>query len=98
MSDPKDRGTEVVSATLAIVNTLGLHARAAAKFVNLVHQFKAKVTVSRQGMSVGGDSIMGLMMLSAGPGSSILVEAEGREAREVVDALADLVARRFDED
>lgn len=83
---------------LQIVNKKGLHARASARFVQTVEQFDAKVQVSRCGESVGGDSIMGLMMLSAGPGTTITVAATGTQAREVLDALAALVASRFGED
>ncbi len=83
---------------LAIINKKGLHARASAKFVQTVEQFDARVRVSRCGESVGGDSIMGLMMLSAGPGTSIRVEASGAQAQAVLDALAALVGSRFGEE
>jgi phosphocarrier protein len=83
---------------LQIVNKKGLHARASAKFVQTVEQFDADVRVSRCGESVGGDSIMGLMMLSAGPGTSITVAAAGGQANEVLDALAALVSSRFGEE
>jgi phosphocarrier protein HPr len=81
-----------------ISNKKGLHARASAKFVQTVERFDAVVKVSRGGESVGGNSIMGLMMLSAGPGTSITVEAKGKQAAEVMDAIAALIKRRFDED
>ena len=87
-----------VCADIPIVNKKGLHARASAKFVQTVEQFNAQVRVSRCGESVGGDSIMGLMMLSAGPGTSIRVEATGPEAQDVLDALAALVGSRFGEE
>jgi phosphocarrier protein len=74
-----------------------LHARASAKFVQTVEKFDADVRVKRGGESVGGTSIMGLMMLAAAPGTSITVEATGREAAEVVAALANLVDSRFGE-
>jgi phosphocarrier protein HPr len=83
---------------LPIVNKKGLHARASAKFVQTVEQFDARVKVSRCGETVGGDSIMGLMMLSAAPGTSIQVEATGAEAAAVMEALAALLASRFGED
>lgn len=83
---------------LPIINKKGLHARASAKFVQTVEQFDAAVRVSRCGESVGGDSIMGLMMLSAGPGTSIRVEALGPQAEAVLGALADLVGNRFGEE
>jgi phosphocarrier protein len=83
---------------LPITNKKGLHARASAKFVQTVERFDAEVRVTRCGETVGGDSIMGLMMLSAGPGTSITVEALGTQAAEVMAALGDLVADRFGED
>jgi phosphocarrier protein len=89
--------TPVVSRVLDICNKRGLHARASAKFVMTVEQFDAEVWVSRGNERVGGTSIMGLMMLAAGPGTSILVEATGPQAAEVVEALAALVDGRFTE-
>jgi phosphocarrier protein HPr len=87
-----------VVRVLEIANQKGLHARASAKFVQTVEKFDAEVRVTRCGESVGGDSIMGLMMLAAGPGTSITVEATGRDAAAVVEALAALVTGRFGED
>jgi phosphocarrier protein HPr len=86
-----------VVRVLEICNKKGLHARASAKFVQTVERFEADVRVTRGGETVGGTSIMGLMMLAAGPGCSITVEATGAEAAEVVEALAQLVAGRFTE-
>jgi phosphocarrier protein HPr len=86
-----------VIRVLTICNKKGLHARASAKFVQTVEKFDADVLVRRCNETVGGTSIMGLMMLAAAPGSSITVEATGREAAEVVDALAVLIASRFGE-
>jgi phosphocarrier protein HPr len=83
---------------LVICNRKGLHARASAKFVQTVEKFDADVRVTRGTETVGGTSIMGLMMLAATPGSSIVVEATGKEAAEVVDALTKLVDSRFGED
>lgn len=83
---------------LDIVNKKGLHARASAKFVQTVEQFDADVRVTRGGETVGGNSIMGLMMLSAGPGCSITVEASGLDAAAVMDALTTLVTGRFGEE
>ena len=82
---------------LEICNKKGLHARASAKFVQTVERFDAEVRVTRGQETVGGTSIMGLMMLAAGPGTSITVEATGAEAAEAVEALALLVAGRFTE-
>jgi phosphocarrier protein len=84
--------------TVEIINERGLHARASAKFVKMAGGFDAEVTVSRDGHTVDARSIMGLMMLAAGPGCCIEIAADGAEAREAVDALAELVAARFDED
>ncbi len=83
---------------MRICNQRGLHARASARFVRTAELFDAQISVTRDGISVGGTSIMGLMMLAAGPGSSILVKARGRQAREALDAIADLVDCGFDED
>lgn len=83
--------------TITIINARGLHARAAAKFVKLAAGFDARVTVSRNGMDVGGDSIMGLMVLAASQGCQITVAATGPQAVEVLDALDMLIGRKFDE-
>jgi phosphocarrier protein HPr len=87
-----------ITRVVQICNKKGLHARASAKFVQLVEKFDADVTVKRGNEVVGGTSIMGLMMLAAGPGTSITIEASGNQAAEVVDALAALVSGRFTED
>ena len=84
--------------TVEIVNERGLHARASAKFVKLAGGFDAEVTVTRDGQTVDARSIMGLMMLAAGPGCVIEIAAEGSEAQAAVDALVELVAARFDEE
>ncbi len=81
-----------------ITNKRGLHARASAKFVTLAMGFDAEVTVSHDGHSVGGTSIMGLMMLAAGLGEEISISANGPQAAEAVTALAELVRDRFGED
>lgn len=86
------------SREIEILNSRGLHARASAKFVKCAEQFNAEITVSRDGQTVPGTSIMGLMMLAAQVGSIILVEASGPQAGEAVEALATLVAERFGED
>jgi phosphocarrier protein len=83
---------------LAITNKRGLHARASAKFVQMVERFTAEITVTRGGETVGGNSIMGLMMLAAAPGTSIIVAAKGPQAREALDALTELVGSRFGEE
>ena len=84
--------------TVEIVNKRGLHARASAKFVKTATGFDAEVRVTKDGQTVDARSIMGLMMLAAGPGCCIEIEAEGDEAQAAVDALAELVAGKFDEE
>jgi phosphocarrier protein len=85
-------------ASVEVTNERGLHARASAKFVKLAATFDAEVTVTREGATVDARSIMGLMMLAAGPGSQIVIHAEGAEANAAVEALSELVANRFEED
>lgn len=82
---------------LEIVNEKGLHARASAKFVETVERFDADAEVSKDGLSAGGDSIMGLLMLAASKGSIIEVETRGAQAEELATALAELVADKFGE-
>ena len=84
--------------SVEIQNERGLHARASAKFVKLAATFDAEVTVSKDGATVDARSIMGLMMLAAGPGCCVVIRADGPEARSAVDALAELVSNRFEED
>ena len=91
MTDPNSR-------VLPIVNEKGLHARASAKFVETVERFNAEARVTRDGMTVSGDSIMGLLMLAAGRGCEIALQTSGPQATELADALTDLVAQRFGED
>jgi phosphocarrier protein len=87
-----------LTRVVEIVNERGLHARASAKFVKTAAGFDAEVTVSRDGATVDGRSIMGLMMLAAGIGSTIEIAARGPEAQPALDALVELVQSRFDED
>ncbi len=86
-----------LSRTVVVTNRRGLHARAAAKFVTLAERFGASVDVVRDGQSVSARSIMGLMMLGAGPGSALELQAEGWDAKEALDALAALVEAGFHE-
>ncbi len=83
---------------LPIINKRGLHARAAAKFVQTAEQFEATITVTKDGQSVGGDSMMGLLMLGGAPGTSINVAAEGSDAEAALEAIAALLADRFGEE
>jgi phosphocarrier protein HPr len=91
-------GDGTIRRVLEIVNKKGLHARASAKFVQTVEKFDAQITVTRGSESVGGTSIMGLMMLSAGTGSEITVEAKGKQAAEAMDAIVELVVSGFGEE
>jgi phosphocarrier protein HPr len=90
--------TQTATRTVDIVNKRGLHARASAKFVKMASTFDAEVRVSKDGQTVDARSIMGLMMLAAGPGCCIEIEAEGAEAEAAVAALETLVSAKFDED
>ncbi|MFC5739678.1 MULTISPECIES: HPr family phosphocarrier protein [Sinirhodobacter] len=88
----------MIKRVLKIVNEKGLHARASAKFVEVVERFDARAEVEKDGMGVSGDSIMGLLMLAASRGTSIEVSTSGDEAEALADALQALVADRFGED
>lgn len=85
-------------AVVIIRNVKGLHARASAKFVKCAESYDAKITVTHHGSSVGGTSIMGLMMLAAGPGSELHIVAEGPQGPEALQALVRLVEAGFDEE
>ncbi len=87
----------MLTRTVTIINKRGLHARAAAKFVMVAEQFGASVDVARDDQSVSARSIMGLMMLGAGRGTTLELQAEGWDAKEALDALAALVEAGFDE-
>lgn len=98
-STPGPRVPEgAISRELLIINKRGLHARASAKFVQMVERFNAEIWVTRGGETVGGTSIMGLMMLAAGPGTSIVVSAAGPEAEVALAAITELVADKFHEE
>ena len=84
--------------TFTIVNEKGLHARASAKFVDLVEQFDASVTIEKDGIDACGDSIMGLLMLVASQGTQVDIQTEGAQAQELLNALGELIANRFGED
>jgi phosphocarrier protein len=101
-SGASDAGPSVpagaISRELLIVNKRGLHARASAKFVQMVERFNAEIWVTRGSETVGGTSIMGLMMLAAGPGTTVTVSAIGPESQAALDAIAELVASKFNEE
>lgn len=84
--------------TVQIPNSLGLHARPAAEFVKLAGRFESEIRVAREGMEVNGKSIMGVLMLAAEKGADITIQADGDDAADAVEALADLVNRGFEED
>ena len=88
----------MTSRTFRIVNEKGLHARASAKFVEVVEEYDASAQVTKDGMTVSGDSIMGLLMLAASRGTSIEVSTSGTQAEALAEALSALVANRFGED
>ncbi|WP_439136572.1 HPr family phosphocarrier protein [Roseicyclus sp.] len=90
--------TRSVIRNFEIINVKGLHARASARFVEVVEAHDAKATVRRDGLSAAGDSIMGLLMLAASIGTTIEVETKGPEAEKLADALATLIGDRFGEE
>lgn len=99
MTDAQERASDsAVSRDLKIVNKKGLHARATAKFVQCCEKFDAEISVAKDGETVGGSSIMGILTLGAGQGSTITVTASGPQAQEALDALEALVANRFGEE
>jgi phosphocarrier protein len=97
-NDQEETQEGAIRRVLEIVNKKGLHARASAKFVQTVEKFDAQVTVTRGNETVGGTSIMGLMMLSAATGTEIVVEAKGKQAGEAMDAIVELVTGGFGEE
>ena len=101
MGKPRDKvepGEGLYFAEVVIPNKKGLHARASAQFVRCASRFTAAVRVTREGHTVGGTSIMGLMMLAAGQGHTILIETEGQEATQALEALIALVENGFGEE
>ena len=95
---PEIQDSKRPEAFVRIVNRKGLHARASAKFVMLAETYDATITVTRDGQTVGGTSIMGLMMLAAGPGSALHITAEGPQGPEALEALVNLVETGFGEE
>ena len=88
---------QAIARTIVVNNQRGLHARAAARFVKTAARFDAFITVSKGGQTVSGSSILGLMMLAAGPGTEIEINAEGDQALAAVEALCDLIEANFEE-
>jgi phosphocarrier protein HPr len=97
MNDAPEESSAQLRRVVMICNRRGLHARAAARFVKLADQFDAEIIVAKNGTAVSGRSIMGLMMLAAGPGTSIELRGSGPDAERAIAALADLVCGGFDE-
>lgn len=87
----------MIEKEVTIINRLGLHARAAAKFVQTASRFEAEITISNKGKSVNGKSIMGVMMLAAGKGSSLLINCDGEDENEAITALEELIQDYFGE-
>ena len=98
MSAKKTDGGEFLSKELTVVNKLGIHARPAAMFVKTASRFACDIFVEKDGEKVNGKSIMGLMMLAAGPGSKLTVHAEGEDGHAAVAEIEALLLRKFDED
>jgi len=98
MSTGKKSGTKSHQREFVIINKLGIHARPSAMFVKTANRFQCDCFVEKDGERINGKSIMGLMMLAAGPGSSITVICEGPDATEALDELEALVKRKFDEE
>jgi phosphocarrier protein HPr len=88
----------VVQQEVTIVNSLGLHARAAARFVQVAEHFRSRIQVSREGRCADGKSILGLLALLGGPGARLIIAAEGSDEQEALRTLCDLVTDRFGED
>ena len=94
---PQPNPTESISRELVVTNKMGIHARPAAMFVKVASKFDADVFVEKDGERVNGKSIMGLMMLAAGPGSTLLIEIKGKDASQAFTEIEALIANKFDE-
>lgn len=94
---PQSNAIESISKELVITNKMGIHARPAAMFVKTASKFEADVFVEKDGERVNGKSIMGLMMLAAGPGSTLLIEVIGKDASKAFAQIETLIANKFDE-
>ncbi len=97
-SAKKTGGKHTLRREFVVINKLGIHARPAALFVKTANRFTCNILVSKDGEEVNGKSIMGLMMLAAGPGSTLVVNCEGEDCQEALDEIAALIKRKFDED
>ncbi len=88
---------EPITKEILVENKMGIHARPAAMFVKVASQFNADIFVEKDGERINGKSIMGLMMLAAGPGSRLVIEATGSDAQEAIDAITELLESKFNE-
>lgn len=95
---PNNHQTVHAQKDVTISNKLGIHARPASKFVRIASRYQSEILVEKDGDTVNGKSIMGLMMLAAGPGSRLKLVADGRDAEQALAELEDLVNRKFEED
>src|SRR5687768_3024965 len=98
MSAARKSQDKELTKDLVVSNKLGVHARPAAMFVKVANRFESEIYVEKDGETVNGKSIMGLMMLAAGPGSRLHVRAEGRDAAQALNEIEALLRRKFDED
>jgi phosphocarrier protein len=96
-SAKKPGGKQTAQRELVVINKLGIHARPAALFVKLANRFSCNILVNKGGEEVNGKSIMGLMMLAAGPGSKLLIVCEGEDCQQALDEIEALIKRKFDE-
>jgi phosphocarrier protein len=94
---PKQTGASQCSKEFVILNELGIHARPASKFASTANRFKSDITVEKDGETVNGKSILGLMMLAAGKGTAIKITAKGADAEAAVQALEELIKHKFNE-
>jgi phosphocarrier protein HPr len=96
-SAKKSGGKQTAQRELVVINKLGIHARPAALFVKLANRFTCNILVEKDGEQVNGKSIMGLMMLAAGPGTKLVISCEGEDCHQALDEIEALVQRKFDE-
>jgi phosphocarrier protein len=97
-SAKKPGGKNVSHRDFVVLNKQGIHARPAASFVKIANRFSCDVLVEKDGEKINGKSIMGLMMLAAGPGSKLTIQCEGEDCQEALEELGSLIKRKFDED
>jgi len=96
-SAKKPGGKQAVDREFVVLNKLGIHARPAAMFVKVANRFACNVLVEKDGEQINGKSIMGLMMLAAGPGTTLLISCEGEDCHAAMEAIEELIKRKFDE-